>query len=231
MRSAPVLCRSSAASAVSSDHLAKLSAQGDRGGIAPRRNSLHAHQNGLGCRPCDTQNCGGDWCAREGAGCAALLPQQLLRAPPPTWGRRLPASSPAQPRALRRSPCRPAGTARPHGIGRAVARAFVRAGFRVLGVDKLRLQDDPAEAAGERCSVFQSDAAVLPACLRARPVTSCPAVLCSCRCAAGEPLGPAYAHVVLDIASPQEVGFVPRAVEKHFGEKESRESLLCCCVC
>lgn len=35
------------------------------------------------------------------------------------------------------------GTARPHGIGRACARAFVRAGYRVLGVDKLRLQDEP----------------------------------------------------------------------------------------
>lgn len=40
------------------------------------------------------------------------------------------------------------GTARPHGIGRACARAFVRAGYRVLGVDKLRLQDEPDAALG-----------------------------------------------------------------------------------
>ena len=33
------------------------------------------------------------------------------------------------------------GTARPHGIGRATARAFVKAGYQVLGVDKLKLQD------------------------------------------------------------------------------------------
>ena len=36
------------------------------------------------------------------------------------------------------------GTARPHGIGRACARAFVRAGYRVLGIDRLRLQDGEA---------------------------------------------------------------------------------------
>ncbi|PRW57640.1 oxidoreductase isoform A [Chlorella sorokiniana] len=69
------------------------------------------------------------------------------------------------------------GTARPHGIGRACARAFVRAGYRVLGIDRLRLQDDEA-------------------------------------------LGQQYAHVVLDIGSSAEVGFVPREVTKHFGAPE-----------
>lgn len=51
------------------------------------------------------------------------------------------------------------GTARPHGIGRACARAFVRAGYRVLGVDKLRLQDEPGAGSarglprtGQACS-------------------------------------------------------------------------------
>ncbi|PSC74545.1 oxidoreductase isoform B [Micractinium conductrix] len=39
------------------------------------------------------------------------------------------------------------GTASPAGIGRACARAFVRAGYQVLGVDKMRLQDsEPDEA-------------------------------------------------------------------------------------
>ena len=42
------------------------------------------------------------------------------------------------------------GTARPHGIGRAVARRFIRQGYNVLGVDKLRLQDP--ETGG--CSLF-----------------------------------------------------------------------------
>lgn len=72
------------------------------------------------------------------------------------------------------------GTARPHGIGRACARAFVRAGYRVLGIDRLRLQDgEPDEALGQH-----------------------------------------YAHLVLDIGSSAEVGFVPREVSKHFGAPE-----------
>lgn len=71
------------------------------------------------------------------------------------------------------------GTARPSGIGRACARAFVKAGYQVLGVDKLRLQDAEPD----------------------------------------ELLGVGYAHVVLDIAAPQEVGFVPNACQKHFGSQ------------
>jgi NAD(P)-dependent dehydrogenase (short-subunit alcohol dehydrogenase family) len=43
------------------------------------------------------------------------------------------------------------GTARPTGIGRACARAFIKAGYNVLGVDKVRLQD--AEPGGNRGSV------------------------------------------------------------------------------
>lgn len=39
------------------------------------------------------------------------------------------------------------GTARPSGIGRACARAFVRAGYNVLGVDKMRMQDSETDAA------------------------------------------------------------------------------------
>ncbi|EFN55527.1 hypothetical protein CHLNCDRAFT_133961 [Chlorella variabilis] len=72
------------------------------------------------------------------------------------------------------------GTARPTGIGRACARAFLRAGYRVLGVDKLKLQDtDPDEA-----------------------------------------LGPHYAHVVIDVAAPAEVGFVPTACRQQFGSAD-----------
>ncbi|KAL4432571.1 hypothetical protein ABPG77_000508 [Micractinium sp. CCAP 211/92] len=82
------------------------------------------------------------------------------------------------------------GTARPHGIGRACARAFVRAGYRVLGVDKLRLQDEPDAALG----------------------------------------GSEYAHVVLDIAAPAEVSFVPRAVQQHFGAQHVHVLVNCAAI-
>ncbi|KAL4436841.1 hypothetical protein ABPG75_003980 [Micractinium tetrahymenae] len=82
------------------------------------------------------------------------------------------------------------GTARPHGIGRACARAFVRAGYRVVGVDKLRLQDEPDAALG----------------------------------------GSEYAHVVLDIAAPAEVGFVPRAVQQHFGSQDIHVLINCAAI-
>lgn len=69
------------------------------------------------------------------------------------------------------------GTARAHGIGRAIARSFVRAGYTVLGVDRANLQhtEPPDE---------------------------------------GEGFGERYHHLVVDISSPEEVGFVPAELRK-----------------
>lgn len=89
----------------------------------------------------------------------------------------------------------------------------MQAGYRVLGVDKQRLQDaEHGGWVGLQAAVAQVlQAPAKPRRLSARPLRCAPPTARP----ADEGLGAAYAHVVLDISA--EAGFVPKAVHQHFG--------------
>ena len=98
---------------------------------------------------------------------------------------------------------------------------FIRQGYNVLGVDKLRLQDPETGGCPLDLQRAGQHSGMLYLQLRAgnlwRPSGTATLPLPSPALPADEALGPNYAHVVLDIAAPQEVAFVGRSCQQHFG--------------